>query len=133
MGALSGLFSPDRVAVIGATDRDGAVGRALLENLASFPGEVVPVNPNRETVLGMECFPDLESVSEPKSIDLAIVAVPATAAVDVVREIGTVGIENVVVITAGFSERGEQGRKRWSTTSTWSDRTASAWSALGAD
>jgi acetyltransferase len=112
MGALSGLFSPDRVAVIGATDRDGAVGRALLENLASFPGEVVPVNPNRETVLGMECFPDLESVSEPKSIDLAIVAVPATAAVDVVREIGTVGIENVVVITAGFSERGEQGRKR---------------------
>jgi acetyltransferase len=112
MGALSGLFSPDRVAVVGATDRDGAVGRALLENLASFAGDVLPVNPNRETVLGMDCYPDIEAVPAANTVDLAVVAVPAAAAVDVVRQIGAAGIENVIVITAGFGERGAEGKRR---------------------
>jgi acetyltransferase len=109
---LSALFDPERVAVVGATDREGSVGRALLENLASFDGEVIPVNPNRETVLGAECYPEIGAVPDVASVDLAVVAVPAAAAVDVVREVGAAGIGTVVVVTAGFSEAGERGERR---------------------
>ncbi|WP_152041132.1 CoA-binding protein [Salinigranum salinum] len=58
------MFTPDRVAIIGATDRHGSVGRALLENLASFDGDVVPVKSNRETVLGEQCYPAIGDVPE---------------------------------------------------------------------
>jgi len=112
MTDLSGLFDPDRVAVIGATDREGSVGRALLENLATFDGEVVPVNPNRETVLDADCYPSIDSAPNPTEIDLAVVAVPVSVAVDVVQQIGEQGVDNVVVITAGFSETDEEGQQR---------------------
>jgi len=109
MGQLSSLFSPERVAVIGATERRGSVGRALVENLqADFRGEIVPVNPNYETVCGLDCADDVRGTGA----DLAVVAVPAAAAVDVVREIGAAGIDDVVVITAGFGETGSEGATR---------------------
>jgi acetyltransferase len=109
---LSGIFDPRRVAVVGATDRAGSVGRALLENLSSFEGEVIPVNPNRESVLGMTAYDSIAAVESPDTIDLTIVAVPATAALTVLRSIGEAGIENVVVITAGFGEAGAEGEQR---------------------
>jgi acetyl coenzyme A synthetase (ADP forming)-like protein len=109
MGQLSSLFTPERVAVIGATEHRGSVGRALVENLqADFRGEIVPVNPNYETVCGLDCVDD---VSETDA-DLAVVAVPAAAAIDVVREAGAAGIDDVVVITAGFGETGSEGADR---------------------
>jgi len=109
MGTLSALFAPERVAVVGATERPGSVGRALVENLqASFDGDVVPVNPNYETVCGLRC---VDGVGE-SGADLAVVAVPASAAVGVVREAGEAGIENVVVVTAGFGEAGGEGAAR---------------------
>jgi len=109
MGQLSSLFSPERVAVIGATERSGSVGRALVENLLTdFGGEVVPVNPNYETVCGLTCVDDVGEADA----DLAVVAVPAAAAVDVVREAGEAGIDDVVVITAGFGETGGEGADR---------------------
>jgi acetyltransferase len=110
MGTLSGLFAPERVAVVGATDRDGSVGRAILENLGAFDGDVVAVNPNREEVLGYRCYPDVASVGEP--VDLAVVVVPPSIAVSVVREAAEAGVENVVVVTAGFSETGADGASR---------------------
>lgn len=109
---LSGLFSPDRIAVVGATDREGSIGRALMENLSTFDGDVVPVNPNRETVLGKTSYPEIGTVPDAKSIGLAVVAVPAAVTVDVVRQIGETGIENVVVITGGFGETGNEGARR---------------------
>ncbi|MFB6079991.1 MAG: acetate--CoA ligase family protein [Haloferacaceae archaeon] len=112
MTDLSGLFDPDRVAVVGATDREGSVGRALLANLSTFDGEVIPVNPNRETVMGTRCYPSIGAVPDASSVDLAVVVVPAPAAVDVVRQIGEAGVGNVVVITAGFGETGERGAGR---------------------
>lgn len=112
MPDLSGLFTPDRVAIIGANDEEGSVGRALLKNLSSFDGDVIPVNPNLETVLGCECYSAIGDVPDAASIDLAVVAVPATVAVDVVRQIGNAGITDVVIITAGFSETGGEGEKR---------------------
>ncbi|WP_273838603.1 acetate--CoA ligase [Halococcus sp. PRR34] len=110
MGDLSALFAPSTVAVVGATERDGAVGRAVTANLLAFDGEVVPVNPNKETVFDRECYPDLGSV--PESVDLAVVVVPAAVAVDAVRDAGAAGIENVVVLTAGFGEAGSKGATR---------------------
>jgi acetyl coenzyme A synthetase (ADP forming)-like protein len=105
---LSALFDPDRIAVVGATEREGSVGRALVENLGAFDGDVVPVNPNYETVCGLPC---VDGVGE-SGADLAVVAVPATTAVDVVREAGEAGIRSVVVVTAGFGEAGSEGVDR---------------------
>jgi acetate---CoA ligase (ADP-forming) len=110
MGTLSKLFAPERVAVVGATDREGSVGRSILTNLrATYDGEIVPVNPNRDSVLDLRCYPDVASIP---SVDLAVVVLPVQATVDAVRRIGEAGIENVVVITAGFSEIGRDGADR---------------------
>jgi len=111
MGDLATLFDPDRVAVVGASERDGSVGRALMENLlASFEGSVVPVNPSRETVLGETCYSTVGAV--PDGVDLAVVAVPAEAVAEVLRDVGEAGVRDVVVISAGFSEMGEAGATR---------------------
>jgi acetyltransferase len=109
MGELSELFAPGTVAVVGATERQGSVGRAVMENLlADFDGEVVPVNPNYEEVFGVECAPDLGATDA----DLAVVVVPPSVAIEVVRQAGETGVRNVVVITAGFSETGSEGAAR---------------------
>lgn len=112
MTTLSGFFSPDRVAVIGATEREGSVGRALMENLSSFDGDVLPVNPERDSVLGMTSYPTIKDVPDPAAVDIAIIAVPASTAIEVIRQVGEVGITNVVVVTAGFSEAGRDGERR---------------------
>ncbi len=105
----SGLFAPDRVAVVGATDREGSIGRAIVTNLADFDGDVVAVNPSRDAVLGYDCYPDLQSAPD---ADLAVVVVPPSVVVDAVRDAGEAGVRNVVVITAGFSETGSEGADR---------------------
>jgi acetyltransferase len=110
VGRLSALFEPERVALVGATDREGSIGRAILENLRGFDGEVVAVNPNRETAFDEPCHPDLAAV--PGTVDLAVVAVPARAVVEVVRQAGEAGVGAVVVVSAGFAERGARGRQR---------------------
>jgi len=113
MGRLSTLFAPERVAVVGATDSEGSVGHAVTTNLLdSFTGEVVAVNPNKETVLGLSCYDNLADIDDPGSVDVAVVVVPPTVAVDVIENAGQAGIENVVVITAGFGETGSDGAER---------------------
>ncbi|MEF8773841.1 MAG: acetate--CoA ligase family protein [Halobacteriales archaeon] len=110
MADLSGLFEPSRVAVVGATEREGAVGRAITENLLDeFDGEVVAVNPSSETVLGLPCHDSLVDVED---VDMAVVVVPPDIALDVVETAGETGIDNVVVITAGFGESGSDGATR---------------------
>jgi acyl-CoA synthetase (NDP forming) len=72
---LHGFFYPRTVALIGATDKRGKPGTAILENLAHFRGAVYPVNPKYETLLGHHCYPSLMDV--PDALDLAIIALPA--------------------------------------------------------
>jgi acetyl coenzyme A synthetase (ADP forming)-like protein len=111
MGRLETLFAPERVAVIGASEQEGSVGHAITSNLVTdYDGEVVPVNPSTETVLGIQTYDDVGAVPDP--VDVAVVVVPTRIAVDVVRECGEAGIRNVVVITAGFSEAGSDGATR---------------------
>ncbi|WP_276271841.1 acetate--CoA ligase alpha subunit [Haloarcula litorea] len=113
MGRLSTLFAPERVAVIGATDSEGSVGRAITANLLeSFDGEVVAVNPYKEEVLGLHCYDEVGDAERPAAIDVAVVVVPPDVAVEAIREAGAAGIENVVVITAGFGETGTEGAAR---------------------
>ncbi|MDG5778125.1 acetate--CoA ligase family protein [Haloarculaceae archaeon H-GB2-1] len=110
MGELATLFAPERVAVIGATDREGSVGRAITSNLlADFAGDVVAVNPTKESVLGLDC---VDEVSEAVPVDAAVVVVPPDLVLDVLRDAGDAGITNVVVITAGFGETGSEGAAR---------------------
>jgi acetate---CoA ligase (ADP-forming) len=76
---------------------------------AGYQGDIVPVNPNRDEVLGLSCVDDLTETSD---IDLAVVIVPPQVVLDVVRQAGEVGVRNVVVITAGFRESGGEGPAR---------------------
>ncbi len=114
MGELSTLFAPECVAVVGASDEPGTVGHAITKNLRDdFEGTVVPVNPNRENVLGLECYDSVREASEADiTVDVAVVVVPPTIALDVIEEAAQTGVENVVVITAGFSEAGSEGSGR---------------------
>ncbi|OYR58245.1 acetate--CoA ligase family protein [Halorubrum halodurans] len=109
MGTLNELFDPDRVAVVGATAREGAVGRAVTSNLlADFDGETVPVNPNYDEVLGTPC---VDAVGDADA-DVAVVVVPPSIVLDAIEACGEAGVGNVVVITAGFGETGEDGADR---------------------
>ncbi len=109
MVTVSGVFDPERVAIVGATERDGSVGRAITENLLEdFGGEIVPVNPNVDRVFEVDCRDTVTGAD----VDLAVIAVPPEAALEAVETAGTEGIENIVVITAGFGETGSEGARR---------------------
>jgi acetyltransferase len=106
---LDSIFHPRNVAVIGATDREGSVGRSVLANLRSAPfrGQVFAVNPKRDELLGQPAFRSIGKV--PAIIDLAIVVTPAVTVPGVVRECVQAGAKSVVTISAGFRERGAEG------------------------
>jgi acetyltransferase len=107
--ALECLFSPETVALIGATEREGSVGRTVLANLSSakFPGKVYAVNPAHSEVLNRPCYPNIANL--PEKIDLAIVVTPAQTVPAVIRECIDAGAHSAIVISAGFRERGAAG------------------------
>lgn len=107
---LDVFFRPRSVAVIGATDRAGSVGRTLLENLTAgaFHGAIYPVNAKRSEVLGHRAWPNVKSL--PERPDLAVIITPAATVPDLVGECAAAGVRGAVVISAGFREAGEEGR-----------------------
>jgi acetyltransferase len=110
MGDLQKIFNPATIAVIGATDKEGSFGRAVLENaLTSGNRKVYPVNPNRETVLENPCWSEIGAVPGP--VDLAIVATPAATVPAIVDACGQAGVEALIIISAGFRETGAEGQK----------------------
>ena len=106
---LAALFSPRSVAVIGASDRPGSVGRGVLWNLISHPfgGTVYPVNPKRSSVLGIRACASVADVPEP--LDLAVIATPAATVPGLIEECAAAGVKGVVVLSAGFREIGPAG------------------------
>src|ERR1035437_8007540 len=106
---LSPIFSPKSVAVIGATEKPGSVGRNILENLTKggFPGVIYPVNPKRDTVLGVKAYPSITAV--PEKPDLAVIITPPATVPGIVRDCGKAGVKGVVIISAGFKESGPVG------------------------
>ena len=103
---LAAVFAPRRVALVGASDRPGSVGRLLWDNLAGFPGEVVPVGPAAR-VGGQPGYPSLRDV--PGQVDLAVVATPAATVPGIIRDAASQGVAAVVVLSAGFAETGGEG------------------------
>ncbi len=103
------FFRPRSVAVIGATERQGSAGRAVLVNLmtSNFGGTIHPVNPKHERILGLTSFSTVEAV--PERIDLAVIAIPARAVPDVISQCVTKGVRGAIVLSAGFRESGPKG------------------------
>ncbi|MDX1429955.1 MAG: CoA-binding protein, partial [Rhodothermales bacterium] len=106
---LDAIFAPDSVAVIGATERPGSVGRTILWNLISnsFGGTVYPVNPKRPSVLGIKAYRSIADV--PDRVDLAVIVTPARTVPGVVRECAEAGVQGAIIISAGFKEIGPEG------------------------
>ncbi len=104
---LDFLFAPRAVAVVGATEKAGSVGRAVLENLREFSGAVYPVNPKRPSVLGIPAFPSLGAL--PGRVDLAIIATPAPTVPGIIRECAACGVKGAIILSAGFKECGADG------------------------
>ncbi|HSS39167.1 MAG TPA: CoA-binding protein, partial [Polyangia bacterium] len=106
---LDPFFRPRSVALIGATDKPGSVGRTLLHNLITTPfgGTVYPVNPKRESVLGVRAYASVAAL--PSAVDLAVIATPAPSVPAVVGQCADRGIPAAVIISAGFHESGPSG------------------------
>lgn len=106
---LDVFFHPQSVAVIGATEAEGSIGRTTLWNLISSPfgGIVYPVNPKRHHVLGMRCYPNVKAL--PEAPQLAIVVTPAPTVPGIIRECVEAGVRGAIILAAGFRETGERG------------------------
>lgn len=106
---LGALFHPRAIAVVGASDKPGSVGRDVVENLVErgYDGAVYPVNPRLDTLLGRKVYPRLDALPTPA--DLVAIAVPAAAAADVLRQAGRAGIPFAVIYASGFAEAGPEG------------------------
>src|SRR5512135_345561 len=106
---LDAFFAPQNVAVIGATETPGSVGRTILWNLISSPfgGTVFPVNPKRPGVLGIKAYPNISEVPEPA--DLAVIVTPAATVPGIIGECVDLGIKSAIIISAGFKETGPEG------------------------
>jgi acyl-CoA synthetase (NDP forming)/L-amino acid N-acyltransferase YncA len=102
VASLTPVFAPASVAVIGASRRQGTVGRSVLDNIRTFgyQGRLYAVNPNARQVGGIPCFPDVASL--PETPDLALIAVPPPAVIDAAESCGARGVRGLVVFTAGL-------------------------------
>ena len=107
---LDPFFNPRRIALVGASER-GMYPAGLLQNLLDygFSGDIYPINPKRETVFGLPCYPDL--MQTPQTPDLAILVIPRRFVLPTLRQCVALGIPAALVITAGFAEADEWGKR----------------------
>ncbi|MEA5417666.1 bifunctional acetate--CoA ligase family protein/GNAT family N-acetyltransferase [Spirulina sp. CCNP1310] len=106
---LDVFFRPQAVAIIGASEKTGSVGRTLLWNLISHPfgGMVFPVNPKRPSILGIKAYPNLAAIPEP--VDLVVIAIPSQAVPAAIDDCIAQGVKGAIIISAGFKEIGAPG------------------------
>ncbi|MFK4085318.1 GNAT family N-acetyltransferase [Kribbella sp. NPDC020789] len=111
--SIARLLTPSSVAVIGASRREGTIGNALLRNLrdSGFPGRMYAVNADTSAaeIEGVPAYPTMREV--PDNVDLAIVAIRAEKVADVVLDCAAKGVRGLVVVSSGFAEVGEEGRR----------------------
>jgi len=108
---LESFFNPKSVAIVGASRQKSKVGYEILANMmgAGYKGEIYPVNPQADTIEGLKCYPDLESIK--KVPELVIIVVPAKIVPAIMQQCAKVGTRAVIIITAGFKEVGKEGRE----------------------
>src|SRR6185436_19855065 len=109
--ALAPLLAPSSVALVGATEREGALGSLVWKNLAAggLHGALDPVNPKHGKVFGQHCYARLRDL--PKAPDLAVLVTPARTIPSLLEDAGAAGVRAAVVLSSGFSEAGDEGRK----------------------
>jgi acetyltransferase len=115
--ALERFFSPESVAIFGATEATDSAGRAVMANLLRHPcgATLFPIDPKRKGVLGVKAYPSLEAAAAQRlmgsalAIDLAIVTTPAPAVPGVIRECAAAGVKGAIILSAGFRECGPGG------------------------
>lgn len=109
---LEHFFSPNAVAIVGASRETGKVGHDLLKNLITcgYEGKVYPVNPKADTILGIKTYSSLREIKD--TIDLAVIVVPAPHVLAMVDECHAQGVDSIIVISAGFKESGIEGAAR---------------------
>ncbi len=112
MKLLDELFRPASLAVIGASDKPGKVGRVVLENIVNsgYGGAIYPVNPSHHEIFSLKCYSTVLDL--PEAPELALVIVPAALVRGVIEECGTRGVKAAVIISAGFKEAGVEGYRR---------------------
>jgi acetyltransferase len=108
---LDAIFKPKSVAVVGATEREGSVGRTILLNLrdSTLEGKVYPVNPQHSEILGLRAYSSIGKI--PEAVDLAVIVTPARIVPAIVGECVDAGVKAAIVISAGFRERGAEGQE----------------------
>jgi len=106
---LDKIFRPAAIAVVGASEKKGSIGWALLKNLreGGFQGEIFPVNPHHKKVNGLLAYPSVTDIG--RSVDAAVIATPIKAVPSVIENCGQAGIEAAVIISAGGKETGQKG------------------------
>ena len=108
---LEKLFNPQAVAVIGASNKPLSVGANVFSNLlqGGFSGHIFPVNPNHRSIQGKPCFSSVKDIDEP--IDLAVIVTPAATVPQIITECGEKNIQQVIILSAGFSETKKSGEQ----------------------
>jgi acetyltransferase len=111
LAGIDKMLNPKTVAAVGASEKEGSVGQALIKNLllGKDRRKIYPVNPNRDSVMGLKCYPSIGKVTE--HVNLAVIATPAKTVPGIVEECARAGVDGVIVISAGFKEIGEEGAK----------------------
>ncbi len=108
-GKLQPILFPRSVAIVGASATPGKLGHTITMNMidGGFDGPIYPVNPRESELLGRPCFPNLSAVSGP--VDLVVVVVPGRNVLPVIEEAVGIGAGGAIIVSAGFSEMGEEG------------------------
>jgi acetyltransferase len=111
INTLDAIFRPRSVAVIGASTREGSLGRATFDNILrfNFNGPLYPIHPKAKYVHSIPAYPSISDVPEP--VDLAVIIIPRNGVLSAVEECGKKGVKGLVIISAGFRETGEEGAR----------------------
>ncbi len=109
MKGLDAIFSPEAVAIIGASNSPGKVGHDIFANIlqGGFQGTLYPVNPKAKSILSVKTFPTINAISD--SVDLSIIILPPRACLAAVEESIEKGVKGIVIVSAGFREVGGEG------------------------
>lgn len=107
--SLNHFFEPRSIAIVGASRKEGKVGYEILAGLlkAGFPGDIFPVNPTSDEILGQKVYPDLKSIGQ--APDLAVLVIAAKHVPKVMQDCADLGIKAVIIIASGFKESGAKG------------------------
>lgn len=108
---LDKIFKPNSVAIIGASDKEGSIGHALMNNLkeGGYEGKILPINPSHPVVSGLNAYPSIGNIGQP--VDLAVVATPMSTVPSIIKECAEVGVGGAIIISAGGKEIGRKGRE----------------------